>query len=92
MPDIEIPYGKTVLAGRVDEKNFLGCFHSTLPPASVDETAEVRHALDAPFDSPPLEELASKAENAVVISSDHTREQSHHAADSGTAAQGESPH
>ena len=73
MPDIEIPYGKTVLAGRVDEKNFLGCFHSTLPPASVDETAEVRHALDAPFDSPPLEELASKAENAVVISSDHTR-------------------
>ena len=73
MPDIEIPYGKTVLAAWVDEKNFLGCFHSSLPPASVDEAAEVRRALDAPIGSPPLEELASKAENAVVISSDHTR-------------------
>lgn len=73
MPDIEIPYGKTVLAAWVDEKNFLGCFHSSLPPASVDEAAEVRRALDAPIGSPPLEELASKVENAVVISSDHTR-------------------
>lgn len=73
MPDIEIPYGKTALAAQIDGKNFLGCFHASLPPASADEAGEVRRALDTPIGSPPLEELAAKAENAVVISSDHTR-------------------
>ncbi len=73
MREISIPYGKTMLTGHVDEKNFLGSFHAALPAAARDETSEVSRALDAPFASPGLEELASRVNDAVVIASDHTR-------------------
>ena len=73
MREICIPYGKTVLTGHVEEKNFLGSFHAALPEAARDEAAEVSGALDAPFASPGLEELASRVKDAVIIASDHTR-------------------
>ena len=38
-----------------------------------DPTAELKRALDRPIGSPPLEELASRANNAVVIFDDLTR-------------------
>ncbi len=73
MREITIPYGKTALTGHVEEKNFLGNYHAALPEAVNDEAAEVSRALDAPFASPKLEELASRVNDAVIISSDHTR-------------------
>ncbi len=38
-----------------------------------DGLAEVRRSLDSPIDSPPLEELASRAGRAVILFDDLTR-------------------
>ncbi len=73
MANIRIPYGRTHLSASLEDGNLLGIYHSSLPPRAENESAEVSRALDAPIGSGRLEELARKAKNAVVISSDHTR-------------------
>lgn len=73
MPEIRVPCGKGFAAGFVDERNLLGVYHSALPESAGNEVELVDEALDNPVDSCTLEELASKASTAVVISSDHTR-------------------
>lgn len=73
MTSVQIPYGKSYLEANIDDRNFLGSFHASLPPAAPDEGACVDEALDHPIGSESLEKLASGACNAVVIASDHTR-------------------
>ncbi len=73
MTPIEIPYGRGHLTGNVPEKRLLGIFRPRIPPAAEDAAAEVRRALDAPINSPKLEELARGRRSCVIIASDHTR-------------------
>ena len=71
--NVSIPYGRTHLEADIPDRRLLGVFESSLPPPAPDAEAEVARALDAPFGSPTLEELAHVARNAVLILSDHTR-------------------
>ena len=73
MQNISIPYGKGFLSCDIPKVNLAGIYKAALPEAASDPSEEVKKALDAPIASPPLEELARKAENAVIIASDHTR-------------------
>jgi len=70
---ISIPYHRTRLEAVVDDARLAGVFTSALPPAVPDEAACVAAALDAPIDSPRLEELAAGKRRIVIICSDHTR-------------------
>ena len=70
---ISVPYGRTRLEADVPDERLLGVFEAPLPPPVPDPDAEVVRALDSPFGSPRLEELARGKRSAVVILSDHTR-------------------
>ena len=70
---ISIPYGRTRLEADVPDERLLGVYEAPLPPPAADPAAEVERALEAPFGSPRLEELAKGRRKAVVILSDHTR-------------------
>ena len=70
---ISVPYGRTRQVADVPDSRLLGVFESHLPPPAPDPDAEVARALDEPFGSPRLEELAAGRRRAVVILSDHTR-------------------
>jgi nickel-dependent lactate racemase len=75
MIKLKVPYARDALEFAIPEANFAGEFksgiHDYCPEAG--ETELVNRAFDAPIDSPRLEELASKVDNAVIIASDHTR-------------------
>ena len=74
MIQINVPCGKGFMKAGIPEKNFIGSFSASVPAAvAADEILAVQNALDHPFDSAPLEELAAGADNAVIIASDHTR-------------------
>ncbi len=70
---ISVPYGRTRLEADVPDERLLGVFEAPLPSPAPDPDAEVARALDSPFGSPRLEELARGKRSAVVILSDHTR-------------------
>jgi len=73
MTTVRIPYATEFMTAEIDDAELLGVYHSALPPAAADQTAEVERALDAPIGSEKLETLAAQAANAVIICSDHTR-------------------
>ena len=70
---ISVPYGRTRMEADVPDARLLGVFEAPLPSPAPDPDAEVARALDAPFGSPRLEELAAGRRSAVLILSDHTR-------------------
>lgn len=70
---IRIPSGSSFCEADVPEENLLGVFSPSLPPPAADPLVETDRALDAPFGSPRLEELAARSKTATVLCSDHTR-------------------
>jgi nickel-dependent lactate racemase len=70
-----IPFGKEKLVGKIDSLKFSGCYESGVGSFKTEQTEKeiVKSAFDSPFNSAPLEEIAAKAKNAVIIASDHTR-------------------
>lgn len=78
MVAIKLKYDKGYLEGEVPAENFLGTIEvdnqEFLAAAyQVDESQLVEASLEAPIDSPRLEELARGKKKVVIISSDHTR-------------------
>ena len=73
MIEAAVPCHKTQAVFRIPENNFLGSFAPKSEPASADPAAEVRRALENSIGSEPLRNLSAKAENCVIICSDHTR-------------------
>lgn len=73
MTTIHVPYGKTGMTVDIEEKNLVGVFGSTLPPAAQDPFQEVVDAFDNPIGSVRLEDMAKDKKCAVIIASDHTR-------------------
>ena len=55
---ISVPYGRTRMVADVPDARLLGVFEAPIPSPAPDPDAEVARALDAPFGSPRLEELA----------------------------------
>ena len=72
MIDIAIKSGRGFCRGQLPQENYLGTFHSALPPAG-DAAALVRSALQNFTGEKSLAQLAAEARNAVIICSDHTR-------------------
>jgi lactate racemase len=70
-----VPYGKRHLEGEISDTKLVGIFESGVgsyhPEAG--ECELVSKAFSNPVASPPVEELAAAAGNAVIIASDHTR-------------------
>lgn len=72
---IKIPYGHTHLEAEIPEERI----EYLLEPEQEEEQGKpspsehISHALEHPIESPRLRALASKAQNIVVVTSDHTR-------------------
>ena len=73
MSEIKIPCGRSFMTAEIPEEELAGIFRPRLPAPAPDPAAEVRRAMSAPYDAPPLEELARDRKSAVIIISDHTR-------------------
>jgi len=75
MREIQFPYGKTKLSCSFEEDTLAGVLLSGIgeyePELGPEEL--VRNALQTPFGSPQLRELARGKKNIVIIASDHTR-------------------
>ncbi|MFZ5642805.1 MAG: nickel-dependent lactate racemase [Bacillota bacterium] len=75
MPVLKLPYGRGHMSVNIPDSRLAGILesraHSYRP--EYDQETTVRRALDNPFDSPGLEELARGKKNVVIITSDHTR-------------------
>lgn len=70
---ISIPYHRSFMETEIDDAVLNGVYSPDAPAAETDGGALVEASLDAPIGSERLETLASGAETAVVIASDHTR-------------------
>lgn len=78
MPEVfntRIPYFNTHIKIEVPLSNFSGIFQSKVEEyqPGISEAALVKHALDNPIASLPLEKLSEGKNNIVIITSDHTR-------------------
>ena len=72
MPTIELGYGSSAITFDYDPARFdvLAPDESASHPLS---DAEIGAALDAPIDSPPLEELIKAGDSVLIVVSDATR-------------------
>ena len=75
MFELDVPYAREHLRIRLPEQDVAGVLLGHQNEYKRDGTQEelIESALDAPFASPTLEELAQGKRDIVVISSDHTR-------------------
>ena len=75
MKTIDLPYGKQTRSLRIEESHLTGVLTSGLASYKAKKSPDdlIRDALDHPFGSPTLRELAVGKKEIVVISSDHTR-------------------
>ena len=73
MSEIKIPCGRSFMTAEIPDDELTGIFRPRLPAPAPDPAAEVRRAMNAPYDAPSLEELARGKNSAVIIISDHTR-------------------
>ena len=65
MIEAAVPCHKSQAVFHIPEENYLGSFAPSSEPAAADPAAEVRRALDNPFGSKPLRELAAGAKLVV---------------------------
>ena len=70
---LKIPYGNSSLHLRAPEEKLLGCFTPVPTAPLADVKGEIRRALENPFESPPLRELARGRRSAAVVIDDVTR-------------------
>ena len=70
---IEIPFGKTTEACELEDRRIEAYVEPAWPSGGGDGSQQLAEALSHPIGSPGLQDLASKAKNALIISSDNTR-------------------
>ena len=75
MPVLKLPYGRGHMAVDIPDSRLAGILESRAHHyrPEYDQEKMVRKALENPYDSPSLEDLARGKKNVVVITSDHTR-------------------
>ncbi len=73
MVDVWLPYGKTEVCARIPTKNFLGMIKPKEKPGVADPRVEVERALNEPFDTKRLSEIAKAGDKAVIVVDDATR-------------------
>ena len=75
MKTIDLPYGKQIRSLRIEESHLAGVLTSGLASYKTKKSPDdlIRDALEHPFGSRTLKELAVGNKEIVVISSDHTR-------------------
>ena len=75
MFELDVPYARSHLRIRLPESNVAGVLAGKQNQYKTAGTQEelIESALDAPYSSPTLEELARGKRDIVIISSDHTR-------------------
>ncbi len=75
MQSIKLPYGRGYMDVEIPQNRLAGILESRAHhyTPEYDQETIVRNALDNPYESPGLEELAKGKKNVVVITSDHTR-------------------
>jgi nickel-dependent lactate racemase len=74
MTSIEIGYGRGALSFACDETRFEVLQSNNASEGRALSDAEIMAALDAPIDSPPLEEIVQSNESVLIVVSDATRE------------------
>lgn len=75
MFEIDLPYDETSMTLRLPEERLAGVLRGRQGEYVAERSQErlVEDALDHPYGSPTLEEMAAGKRNIVIISSDHTR-------------------
>ena len=71
--EIHIPYGSQMVGFQMPEANLAGIYRPVECPGCDDPRAEIRRALAAPLDLPPLNLIAKANEKVVILIDDHTR-------------------
>jgi nickel-dependent lactate racemase len=74
MVDVWLPYGKSNLCVRIPARNFLGSIEPKEVPGVPDTLAEVKRALNKPFGSKRLNEIAQKGQKVAIVVDDATRD------------------
>ena len=73
MVDAWIPYGKTEVCARIPTRNYLGSIEPKDKESVKDPTAEIERALNEPFGTKRLNELAKPGDKVAIVANDHTR-------------------
>lgn len=74
MVDVWLPYGKSNLCVRIPARNFLGSIEPKEVAGVPDTLAEVKRALNKPFGSKRLNEIAQKGQKVAIVVDDATRD------------------
>lgn len=72
MTEIQLPYGRDSLSFEVDESRFQVLAEDSIPQLPLTEV-EIGAALDAPIESPLLEDLFAAGDTVLIVVSDATR-------------------
>ena len=67
MVDVWLPYGKSNLCVRIPARNFLGSIEPKEVAGVPDTLAEVKRALNKPFGSKRLNEIAQKGQKVAIV-------------------------
>jgi nickel-dependent lactate racemase len=73
MKSISLPYGKGQVSFAIPRKHFFCEVWGNEYPGLGDLEQEYRHALEHPFDSPPLSEVVKPGQTVVILVADITR-------------------
>ncbi len=71
--DVWIPYGKTQICARIPTRNYLGTIEPKEKPGVKDTTAEITRALNEPYGTKRLSELAKPGDKIAIVVNDQTR-------------------
>ncbi len=73
MVDAWLPYGKTEVCARIPTRNFLGAIEPSEKLGVADPRAEIKRALDEPFGTKRLREIAKASNKVAIVVDDATR-------------------
>ncbi len=73
MVDAWIPYGKTEVCARIPTRNYLGSIEPKDKESVKDAAVEIERALNEPFGTKRLNELAKPGDKVAIVANDHTR-------------------
>jgi lactate racemase len=71
--EILLPYGNEMVNVKISEENLAGVFLAKPIAACSDVSKEIKAAIAAPLDTPPISEIIRPNEKVVILVDDHTR-------------------
>jgi len=71
--DVWIPYGKTQICARIPTRNYIGKIEPKEKQGVKDTTAEITRALNEPYGTRRLADLARRGDKIVIVVNDQTR-------------------